>query len=209
MNDMKKRQVIVIHGGDSFETYKRYIKFLKEWKIDFDEYRHPKKKWRDTLATSLGGNFEVITPRMPNNLNARYLEWKIWFDKFVPYLRPGVVLVGYSLGGVFLAKYLTEKKFPVSIAATFLIAAPFEDDGSDPDESLVDFKLPKKLDGFQKQGGKIFIYHSKDDPIVPYSHAGKYEKTLGTATKRVFANRGHFWQSDFPELVRDIKRAAS
>ena len=205
-----KRQVLVIHGGDSFGTYRQYISFLKKWKIDFEDYRHPKKKWRDNLGKGLGKDFEVIIPRMPNNLNARYLEWKIWFDKFVPHLKSGVVLVGYSLGGIFLAKYLTEKKFPVKIAGTFLVAAPFEDHGSDPDgESLVDFKLPKKLDGFRKQGGRIFIYHSKDDPIVPCFHADRYEKVLETATKRVFADRGHFWQSTFPELVRDIKRAAS
>ncbi len=203
---MSKRQVIVIHGGDSFKTYREYIAFLKRWRIDFEGYRHPREKWRDHLKNDLGKNFEVIVPRMPNNLNARYLEWKIWFDKFIPYLKPGVFLVGYSLGGIFLTKYLAEKKFPVKIAGTFLVAAPFEDHGSDPDhESLVDFKLPKKLDGFRKQGGRIFIYHSKDDPIVPFSHAGQYEKVLGIATKRVFLDRGHFWQSKFPELVRDIK----
>lgn len=201
-----KRQIFIVHGGNSFDTYERYIKFLKKWKIDFEEYRRPKEKWRDNLKKDLGKNFEVIVPRMPNNLNARYLEWKIWFDKFIPYLRPGVVLVGYSLGGVFLAKYLAEKKFPVKIAATFLIAAPFKDDGSDPDESLVDFKLPKKLDGFRRQGGKIFIYHSTDDPIVPFSHADNYEKALGTVTKRIFASQGHFWQDKLPELVKDIKR---
>ena len=201
-----KRQIIVIHGGDAFDTYREYLSFLKKWKIDFDKYQHPKEKWRENLGKDLGRNFEVILPRMPNSLNARYFEWKIWFDKFVPHLKPGVVLVGYSLGGIFLVKYLAEKKFPVKIAGTFLVAAPFEDHGSDPDgESLVDFKLPKKLEGFRRQGGQIFIYHSKDDPIVPCSHADQYEKVLGIATKRIFTNRGHFWQGKFPELVRDIK----
>jgi predicted alpha/beta hydrolase family esterase len=73
------------------------------------------------------------------------------------------------------------------------------------EESLGDFVLPKSLDKLNKQGGKIFIYQSKDDKVVPYSHLEKYKKALPNAIIREFKKRGHFDQSKFPELIKDVK----
>jgi len=102
-----------------------------------------------------------------------------------------------------LAKYLSENKFPKKILATFLVSPPYDNKGMN--ESLGDFVLPKSLDRLNKQGGKIFIYQSKDDPVVPYSHLGKYKKALPNAIIREFKKRGHFDQPKFPELIKDIK----
>ncbi len=63
---------------------------------------------------------------MPNKTNAQFEEWKIWFEKFIPFLNDGVILVGHSLGGVFLAKYLSENKFPKKIGGVFLVSAVYE-----------------------------------------------------------------------------------
>ena len=32
-----KKQVIVIHGGDTFKTHEEYLRFLKEWEINFED----------------------------------------------------------------------------------------------------------------------------------------------------------------------------
>ncbi|MGC9611011.1 MAG: alpha/beta hydrolase [Minisyncoccia bacterium] len=197
-----KKQVVVIHGGDNFDSYKEYIKFLKGFKIDFERFK--KRNWKESLRQELGRGFEVVLPKMPNPTNAKYLEWRIWFRKIVPFFKKDVILVGHSLGGIFLAKYLAENKFPKRIKATFLIAAPFDD--KDADYSLVDFVLPKSLKKLEKQGGKIFIYQSKDDPVVPFADFGKYKKALPNAYAVAFKNKSHFSQEKFPELVREIKR---
>ena len=86
----------------------------------------------------------------------------------------------------------------------FLVAAPYDD--RDSEYSLGDFNLPKKLDKFQKQCAKIFLYYSKDDPIVPFGDLEKYKKSLPEAEAIVFKKRGHFGQSKFPEIVKAIKR---
>lgn len=195
-----QKQVLIIHGGDSFEAYEEYLSFLKKFEIDFDRLKS--KGWKETLADKLGASFEVIQPKMPNSMNARYSEWKIWLEKYFPILRDNLILVGHSQGGIFLAKYLSQNMFPKKISATFLIAAPYNMDSK---ESLVDFALTKNLKRFEDQGGEISLYHSEDDPIVPFSDLGRYEMDLPKAKVKTFKNRGHFQDEELPELVEDIR----
>lgn len=201
-----KKQVIVIHGGNSYPTYKGYIASLKKGKLDKDDLTKPKEqRWKETLGAQLGASYEVLRPEMPNSDDAKYLEWKIYFEKIIPFVRPGVILVGHSLGGIFLAKYLSETTFSKKIRGTFLIAPPYEDGTSKGEYSIPQFKLPKSLVKLQKQGGEVFIYQSKDDKVVPFGDSKKYFEKLPTAHLTIFTDRGHFRQLTLPELVKDIK----
>jgi hypothetical protein len=196
-----KKQIVVIGGGDTFKTYKEYISFLKKIKFDFE--RNRTKRWKENLPESLGKDFDIISLKMPNTANARYKEWKILFNKLLPFLRDNVILLGHSLGGIFLAKYLSENKFPKRIKALLLVSAPYSEKGAD--YFLGDFRLPKKLNKLENQVEKIFLYQSKDDPIVPFSDVVEYGKALPEAKVSIFKDRKHFDQTKFPELVRDIK----
>lgn len=197
MKSAKKHQVVVIHGGNSFKTQREVLAFLKKRHLDIERYLKPRSDWKGGLRKTLGGRYEVIQPDMPNKQNARYAEWKIWFERFSPYLSREVVLVGHSLGGLFLAKYLSENKFPKKILATMLVA---------PAPSWVgDFTLKKNVSLLKKQGGKIFLYHSSDDPLVTERYFKPYRKLLPDAAVRAFHNRGHFNRETFPELVKDIR----
>lgn len=196
-----KKQLILIHGGMTFDNRKDYLTWLKNLEIDLDFYR--REGWHGSLRKKLGKNFDVLLARMPNATSAKYQEWEIIFDKMAPLLEENVILIGHSLGAIFLAKYLSENQFPKKIRATFLIAPPHDD--KKLHESLADFNLPKSLAGLAEQGGRIFLYHSQDDPTVPYSHSLKYKKSLPKAVLKTFKNRGHFNQPEFPELVREIK----
>lgn len=199
-----KKQIIIIHGGEVFNTRAGYLKYLKDYKIDFVRLKLKRKGWKDDLEEKLGKNFEIIRPQMPSPRNAKYEEWKIWFEKFFPILRDNIILIGNSLGGIFLAKYLSENKFPVKISQLHLVAAPF---GKEKDRhSLADFKLPASLKKIEKQASKIFLYHSKDDSIVPFSDLKKYADELPSAKKIIFKNRDHFFQEEFPELIERIKK---
>jgi len=198
-----KKQIVIIHGGDTFDTYEDWLSYLKVKKLDFEKIKSTWRGWKDTLDEKLGKEFEVILPQMPNKQNAKYTEWKIWFETMIPYLEPEVVFVGHSLGGIFLPKYLSENTFPKMIRATFLVSAPY--DAENTGYSLADFKLNNDLAGFEKQGGKIFIYHSEDDPVVPFTDFKKYQQVLKDATFRIFKDREHFGQEELPEIVQDIK----
>jgi len=199
-----KKQILAIHGGEVFNSYEEYLNFLKEYPVDLDRLL-TKKKWKNNLQADLGEGWEVLNPQMPNHRNAKYAEWKIWFEKFLPFLRDEVILIGSSLGGIFLAKYLSENDFSVKISAAYLIAAPFDENDRDVNYTLGDFALPESLEKFQEQVEKIFLYHSEDDPVVPISDLEKYAQALPKAEKIVFQDRGHFSQDHFPEIVEMIR----
>ncbi len=196
-----KKQIVIIRGGSTFNTYKDYLLFLRNLKINLNKYR--KITWKNSLQRELGNKFDVLFPNMPNPTNAKYTEWEIVFKKIAPLLKNNIILIGHSLGAIFLAKYLSKNNFPKKILATLLIAAPYDDKNAK--EFLGDFILPKSLDKLNKQSKKIFLYQSKDDLIVPYINLEKYKKSLPNAVIREFKKRGHFNQSRFPELIRDIK----
>ncbi len=195
------KQLVFIHGGETFDTYNEYVDALRSW--TYDPTKEPQKRWKHSLSERLGEDWEVLMPTMPAKYNAKFLEWSIWFEKVIPYLKDGVILVGHSLGGIFLAKYLNEHELPVRIQATFLVAAPF--DTEDTDYSLADFVLTESLSGLAERGGEIFIYQSEDDPVVPSVAYRKYQAVLPDAKIRIFNDRGHFMQLEFPELIAEIK----
>ncbi len=200
LSNMKK-QIVVIGGGNTFKNYEEYISYLKDIKLNFSKLKV--RRWKETLGENLGNDFEVLNIRMPNTFNAKYKEWKIYFEKLLPFLKNNIIFVGHSLGGIFLAKYLSENDFPKKIKGVLLVSAPY--DKIDSKYTLGDFELPKKLDKLQRQCEKIFLYHSKDDSIVSFVNLGKYKKALPQAKTTTFKNRKHFDQTNFPELAKDIK----
>lgn len=200
----KKRQVVVLHGGTSFADHDQYMKWLREVVLEKERLLPGPMGWKEWLGTGLGSAYEVLLPRMPNATNAVYEEWKIWFQKVVSLLEDDAVLVGHSLGGIFLVKFLNEGRFPVRVRATFLIAAPFHDD-LHSGESLASFALlGDTLTQFLEHAGAVYLYQSTDDTVVDVSHMKEYQKVLRGATVRLFDDRGHFNLETLPELVEDI-----
>ena len=195
-----KKQVIVIHGGDSFGTYEEFLTNLMQVAVSLEWLN--RKDWKPTLKERLGEDYEVLLPRMPNPQNAKYREWKTWFEKFVPLMSDDIILVGHSLGASFLAKYLSEETFPKKVKGVFLIAPPFDSDGG---RALVEFNMTNDLANLREAGYPVFLYHSEDDPVVDYGEHAKFRTLLPSAKGESFTDRQHFNQSEFAELVRDIK----
>lgn len=194
-----KQQVLVIHGGDAFDSYEEYLKDLKSWEISLDRIRA--KGWKSSLEKDLGENFDVLNPKMPNAQNAKYTEWKIYFEKIIPLMDDQIILIGHSLGGIFLAKYLSENKFPKKIKALILVAPPYNTPTKHP---LADFVLTKPLSLISELTDNIILFHSKDDKVVPFTNSKHYFKDLPNIELISFEDRGHFTQDEFPEIIERI-----
>lgn len=175
---------------------KEYLAALVAKEVTLENFQPRPKRYKDSLQETLGSDWHVFLPNMPNAKNAKFIEWKIWFEKLLGLLEDDVVLIGHSLGGVFLASYLSREDIPKKVRATFLIAAPFGEG---------DFTLPSSLEKLARQAGKLFVFHSKDDPVVPFNDCEKYTEQLPNAEAVIFEDRQHFNQEQFPELVARIR----
>jgi len=197
-----KTQILIINGGMTFRNRKDYLHFLNTREISIEE----KIRWHGNyLKKKLGKNFEIIKPRMPLQDNAKYEEWKIHFERYFPHLKNNVILIGTSLGGTFLAKYLSENIFPKRILSTYLICPPFDDSLSD--EDLVGgFNLKSDLSKIERNSKRLNIMFSEDDNVVPVSHAEKFRNKLKEANIIIYKSKnGHFQISEFPEIIKMIK----
>ncbi|MCB9839832.1 alpha/beta hydrolase [Candidatus Nomurabacteria bacterium] len=197
-----RTQVLIIHGGTTFDNKKQYLEYLESQTIDINRIK-PGYDWKVTLQDNLGKNYEVLSPKMPNNTYAQYNEWKLWFENLLTVVNKDLILIGHSLGGIFLAKYLSEHLIDNNILSLLLIAAPFK---SNPNETLGSFELKKQLYNITKQTKNISLVHSQDDPVVPYNDALLYEKELPGAKLISFKDKQHFNQQLFPELSDIIKK---
>lgn len=196
------KQVVIIHGGNSFSSYEKYREYLEQKQLDYDKLRSH-SGWKHWVAEQLADR-DTLLPSMPNSLNAIYDEWKIYFEKILPFLGDDVQLVGHSLGAMFLAKYLHENPLHNKVRRLILISGGYNDETN---EDLGSFGISSAT-GLEQSADEIHLFHSKDDPVVPFSELAKFQADLPNAVSHIFEDRGHFFDitSTFPELLELLQR---
>lgn len=158
------------------------------------------KKLAASLQELLGSAYQVHYPMMPNEADPAYETYQTQITKELADLDGTVVLVGHSMGGTVLLRYLTEEKVEKSIAGIFLVAAPYWTAKDWFDEH----KLHKNLASRSHKTPPFFFYHSRDDPVVPFAHMATYAEKLPQANIREFNGRGHQFENDLSEVAADI-----
>ncbi|HMS93602.1 MAG TPA: alpha/beta hydrolase [Candidatus Saccharibacteria bacterium] len=197
-----KKQILIVHGGESFNSYASYLHALKTQPVDYDRLK-PRKRWSSWLAEKLPSTgYDVLTPTFPNGRNANYDEWKIYFEKLVPFLGDNVQLVGHSLGAMFLSIYLHNHVLATPVQRLILISGCYDDETN---EELGSFKVGS-AQGLEKSAQEIHLLHSKEDPVVPFSELAKFQADIPSAISHVFEDRGHFNDETFPELLNILKQ---
>ncbi len=186
------KQILFLHGGESFGSYEEYLAWLKAKEIDYERLKYA-PRWREWIAQQAKG-CDILTPTMPNGFNAVYDEWVIYFEKILPLLTGDVTLVGHSLGGMFLAKYFHTHTLDKKVHRIVLIAARY---GGEEDGSFV-VTSAKNLD---ESAEEVHLFHSEDDPFVPYADMAKFKKDIPNAIVHSFKSRGHFIDPTFPEIL--------
>lgn len=200
------KQLIFIHGGEAYSDYDDYLEHLRT--TDVDPFKERSVRWYHTLPETFGAGWEVIKPSMPNSGNAKYLEWKIWFERHFTFIQSGAILVGHSQGAIFLIKYLLENDVPFNIRA-LVLAAPVVDVAKRFDEDLEDGgDFTYDIDTLPRlavKAEKIVILHSKDDFVVPHEQGEKLAAAVPEAEFITFEDKNHFLIEEFPELIEKLK----
>jgi predicted alpha/beta hydrolase family esterase len=194
------KQVLIIHGGTSFNSYEQYINSLKSNEIDYQRLK-PQNQWKQWISDQMT-DIDVLLPRFPNSNNAVYNEWKIYFEKLIPFLGNDVQLIGHSLGAMFLAKYLHEMPLRQKVRRLILISGVYDNDYTGDNGSF----LVNDAKGLEQSADEIHLFHSEDDPVVPFSELAKFQADLPSAITHVFSSRGHFNDETFPELLEILEQ---
>ena len=158
-----------------------------------------------SLQNALGAAYAVRYPKMPLQESAGYADWKTHIAVELSPLVDEIILIAHSVGGSILLKYLTEEQVKKPIAALFLLATPYF--GADENWNDAQMNLPQDFAGMLPAIPRIFLYHSRDDEVVPFAHLALYTAKLPQATIREFDGRGHQFGNDLTEVAEDIRKA--
>lgn len=206
----KKTLIFMVHGGNSDGTVQQKI---GDWKIEKNQYSTLKGSpvWSENLDKFIiGKKHQFFNPTFPNSSNANYQQWKEFFELAVNFKletelkQEGgefseIVLVGHSLGTIFLQKYLVENnfsdKFKIPISSLHFAGCCC---------GAGDLQFSNNWKNISGQCGDIQIYHSTDDLICPFSGSKIYYSNLPGSIFNEFSDRGHFEGPQFPELLNKI-----
>jgi len=159
----------------------------------------------DSLQRALGDAYDVQYPQMPDEENTPYPEWKAEIDSRLAAMTGSVALVGHSIGGSVLLKYLCEQDSMPRIAGVFVLAAPYW--GADKFWSWDEVALPADAAARLAGDWPLILYHGRDDEVVPFSHLALLAAKLPRATVRGLDGRGHQFNNDLGDVAADIRRA--
>ena len=151
------------------------------------------------LKSKLSGEFEILFPTIEKPNSPTYVKFKKMFASAFAKINEPVILIGHSLGGSTLLKYLSEEKPDISILALFLISTPHWK------SDMKEFELKRNFADSLKEIPIVFLYHSKNDPEVPFEHLKFYVNSFKTAIVRELPGKEHTFSKGLPELVIDIK----
>ncbi len=154
------------------------------------------------LREELEPEYTIHDPVIEDPDSPTYEMWETMLDRELCGINGHVILIGHSLGGSVLAKYLSEKACRFQTAGLFLVAAPWWSlDGWIAEEFALDA-------GSQKQQSPIpmvRIYHCTHDPVVPFAHAKIYKMIYPEAFLHELSGTDHVFADGLPLLVEHIK----
>ena len=158
------------------------------------------------LHQALGDGFAVVYPRMPDEGNAPYERWKAQIDQHLAATSGEVILVGHSVGGSVLLKFLAEADPDERILGAFLLATPLWGGNGWRYDGYEELELPPNAADRLAAGPPVFMYHCRDDEVVPFAHLGLFAKILPAVTTRALDTGGHQGATDLAPIVADIRR---
>ena len=163
------------------------------------------KELASSLRKALGADYEVHYPAMPDEDNAPYEQWTEHIEKELAAMQGRIILVAHSVGASVIIKWMSETEVKQAIGGIFLIANPFWGGEGWLYEGYEELMLPKDPATKLPKGLPLFLYHCRDDEVVPFEHLALYAQTFPQATVREIDAGGHQLNNDLSEVAGDIK----
>ena len=156
---------------------------------------------------SISLQFAIMIPRFPTPHGQSLDSWLEILGRYEKQITNRTILIGHSLGGLFLLRLLERLQHPV--AAAFFVAAPI---GIKP---ILYYESDEKFSGFKhnweeikKKAKRFFVYHSDNDPYVSLGNGEELARQLG-AKLTLIPNAGHLnaesGSTKFDGLLKDVK----
>lgn len=144
---------------------------------------------------------ETQTPEMPGFYEPHYEAWKEMLDRFAP--DEEAILVGHSLGGGFLVRWLSENKQKVG---KVVLVAPWLDPNKVIDPEFFNFDIDGTI--AEKTAGLTIMYSTDDDPEI-LATIELLKSKLSNVDFQEFEGKGHFVLNSlktdkFPELLANL-----
>jgi uncharacterized protein len=156
----------------------------------------------DSLKRTLGPEYDVRYPRMPDESNPSKEVWGQKISSELSKVSGKVILVAHSIGGSILLRYLSDEEFGNSIGGLFVLAAPTWDDSQ---WSFEDLKLPRNIAEKLAPIPRIFFYHCRDDEVVPFAHLALHAAQIPRAITRAISHGGHQFGNDLARIAMDVR----
>ncbi len=158
----------------------------------------------ESLRRELGADYAVRYPEMPDESNSPYERWRERIAEEFASMGNRPVLVGHSVGASHLLKALTEIAVEKPVAGVFLLETPFWGGGGWRYEGYEQLELRAEASA-ALPAGPLFLYHARDDEIVPFDHLALYARLLPQATAREIDEGGHQLGNDLAVVAEDIR----
>jgi len=154
---------------------------------------YPEENWFPWLKQELEQKeYKVFIPQFPSPpiVPAKIAEWFDVLKNYEQNIDENSILIGHSLGGIFLLRELEKITHPIK--AAFFVGTPI---GVRP---ILNYDRDSAFSGFdfnweeiKKKAQNFVVFHSDNDPYVGLDNGKELAKNLGVELSFV-PNAGHF-----------------
>jgi predicted alpha/beta hydrolase family esterase len=149
------------------------------------------------LHKSLGPDFRIRHPKMPDAGNPRYNEWKECIRQEIKAAAMPVILLGHALGGSILLKLFSQEPVPENVSGIILFGVPFW--GAE-DWKFEEFEIDEQSCSRLRKVQHICLLHSRDDEQIPYAHLEMYQRALPDVRVKTLSGIDHSYSGAVVEI---------
>ena len=172
---------------------------------------YPAENWFPCMKEELGKKgHKVIVPQFPSPpiVPAKISEWFEVLKKYENEINKDSIIIGHSLGGVFLLKILEKISHPIKVAC--FVGTPVGVGkilNYERDSSFAGFNFD--WEKIKKNAKNFIVFQSDNDPYVSLENGEELAKNLGVKLDFI-PNAGHFNKKagylQFPQLLEKLEK---